>query len=91
MVKKTAYRLFVVAAIFVATSVSAQTAFAATPTPRPGWDAGNAAQAQAGPSGVSVRNNTSISISNVVNAVAQGGATLVVNVYTTVYNSVFGH
>jgi hypothetical protein len=88
--KKSAYRLFVVAAVFAVTSLSAQSAFAATPTPRPGW-AGTEAQAQAGPSGVSVKNNTSISISNVVNAVAQGGATLVVNVYTTVYNSVFSH
>lgn len=73
--------LFIVASLSVST-----TAFAATPAAaKAGWNG----DAHAGPSGVSVRSNDTISVTNNVTVLAEGAAKVTINFVTNIYHSIF--
>ncbi|MEK7570957.1 MAG: hypothetical protein AAB553_01670 [Patescibacteria group bacterium] len=78
---------FVVMAVFAAVSLSVQSAYAApapTQSARPGWGSGDPNHVHAGPPGLSVRNNTNISIGTWITAIADGGAQISIGVYNTI-------
>lgn len=80
--------LFVAAFFIPATSAHA---VSATPTQemKPGW-VGAIKDTETGPPGMSVHNNTTISISNVISIVADAGASVGVAIYNTIADNIFG-
>ena len=88
--------VFVAVALFIAVAAPMQSAYAEKPDQnvnqnmKPGWGWGDKNHVHSGPPGLSVKNETNISLSNVFNIIAEAGAHVTVNVYQTVVNNLFG-